>query len=79
MPILRAKKSKDRADFDEATRDPDRVASLETMMRLAVGAVVPAIRRWAAVWLLENFNVRVVEGDHKGPRHATPAPSNDVR
>lgn len=78
MPLT-ARRRADHADFEHAKRDPDRGASLETMMRLALNAVVPAMRGWAATWLLENFNVKVVDGDPKGPRHATPAPSNDVR
>lgn len=78
MPLT-ARRRADHADFEQAKRDPDRGASLETMMRLALNAVVPAMRGWAATWLLENFNVKVVDGDPKGPRHATPAPSNDVR
>lgn len=79
MPLTARKRAKDQADFEEAKLDPDGVASLETMMRLALNAVVPAMRGWAATWLLENFNVKVVDDDPKGPRHATPAPSNDVR
>lgn len=78
MPLT-ARRRADHADFKEARRDPERVSSLETMMRLALSAVVPAMRGWAATWLLENYNVKVVDGDPKGPRHATPAPSNDVR
>lgn len=74
-----ARRRADHADFEGAKRDPDRVTSLETMMRLALNAVAPAMRGWAATWLLENYNVKVVAGDPKGPRHATPAPSNDVR
>lgn len=74
-----ARKRAEHADFESAKSDPDRVSSLETMMRLALNAVVPAMRGWATTWLLENFNVKVVDSDPKGPRHATPAPSNDVR
>lgn len=79
MPMTARKKAQEQAEFEGAKLAPDKAASLETMMRLALGAVVPAMRGWAAKWLLENFNVKVVDTDPKGPRHATPAPSNDIR
>lgn len=79
MPGTARKRAKDLADFQTAKTDADRLASLETMMRLALHAIVPAMRGWAATWLLDNFNVRVMPTETEGPRHATPAPSNDVR
>lgn len=79
MPMTARKKAREQAEFEGARREPTKHASLETMMRLALNAVVPAMRGWAATWLLENFNVKVVDTDPKGPRHATPAPSNDIR
>lgn len=79
MSAFKNIRSQEQADFEGAKLAPDKSASLETMMRLALGASVPALRGWAAKWLLENFNVKVVDTDPKGPRHAAPAPSNDVR
>lgn len=79
MPVTARKRAKDLADFQGAKTDPDRLASLETMMRLALRATVPAMRGWAAKWLLDNFNVKVMPTENQGPRHAAPAPSNDIR
>jgi hypothetical protein len=35
---------------------PDNIA---TVMRLALGARTPQVRRWSAVWLSENYGVSV--------------------
>ena len=79
MPVTARKRAKDLADFQGAKGGRDRAASLETMMRLALHATVPAMRGWAAKWLLEKFNVKVMPTENERPRHATPAPSNDIR
>lgn len=69
--------AKDQADFEEAKANPDRITGLAIMMRLSLNAASAVLRDWAAKWLLENYNVRVVR-PVEGPTHATPAPSNDI-
>lgn len=44
--------------FAEAANDAG-VESIETMIRLALTAHTPGIRRWAATWLAERYSVRV--------------------
>lgn len=59
-----------RADYEANANKPEAIA---TMLRLSVEAKQPALRGWAATWLYQNCNVRVVSEDADRGEDAAPS------
>lgn len=58
---------------------PNGSGPIRTMIGLAMEAVTPTIRRWAASWLSKTCNVKVTFAEDKVSDHATSPEAAHIR